>query len=669
MQFYRVKGIVADKKWAEENNDRRVRQENAHLIENKSAAFNRDYRKKAYFFVTDVSGDGATVGIICREKKDMEKQLDAYLAAIGLTLKDIATEEVTFRTVCNMLHGAYHADYIDDDDEVLEHYDLDRLQRVDFGENMLEAAKKSDLIREADRLLTENTFLPELERIYAGRKTAGGAGHPVHYLVETDDREVRKRMYRLLLSALYENERIQSRRYSFLDVCPGSRSSLAAYDTLYKSSAGGAVVVRYDFERDPDEDDVATGDRDTVEKLCETMKKYRHQVLTVFCFPRECAKIKDLFREHLGTVSFVELKEEFVSGERAKKVLATLARESRVRPDKALLSRVEDNRSYLLSDLRLIFDAWYDAKLKSGIYPQYKEIASNQVKVKEAKPRGSAYEELMNMIGLTEAKRVIERALAYHKAQILFADKGLKRDRPSLHMVFTGNPGTAKTTVARLFASILKENGLLSKGQLVEVGRGDLVGRFVGWTAPTIQKKFKEAQGGVLFIDEAYSLVDDRNGSFGDEAINTIVQEMENHREDVLVIFAGYPDKMEGFLQKNPGLRSRIAFHVPFADYDENELCGIADLLAKKEGMTLTHDARERLLTVFAAARQKSDFGNGRYVRNVIEKARMAQAARLVTLDSEKVRASDVATILPEDIDLPDAAPATPARRIGFSVA
>ena len=111
------------------------------------------------------------------------------------------------------------------------------------------------------------------------------------------------------------------------------------------------------------------------------------------------------------------------------------------------------------------------------------------------------------------------------------------------------------------------------------------MGKYVGWTAPTIQKKFKEAQGSVLFIDEAYSLVDDRNGSFGDEAINTIVQEMENHRDDVVVIFAGYPDKMEDFLQKNPGLRSRIAYHVPFDDYDTESLCEIAKLIAKQKGL------------------------------------------------------------------------------------
>jgi SpoVK/Ycf46/Vps4 family AAA+-type ATPase len=133
-------------------------------------------------------------------------------------------------------------------------------------------------------------------------------------------------------------------------------------------------------------------------------------------------------------------------------------------------------------------------------------------------------------------------------------------------MIFTGNPGTAKTTVARLVAQILKENGILSNGNLYEVGRSNLVGKYVGHTAPLVRDAFNLAQGSVLFIDEAYSLVDDSPGSFGDEAINTIVQEMENRRDDMVVIFAGYPKPMEEFLNRNEGLRSRIAFHVAFDD-------------------------------------------------------------------------------------------------------
>ena len=237
-----------------------------------------------------------------------------------------------------------------------------------------------------------------------------------------------------------------------------------------------------------------------------------------------------------------------------------------------------------------------------------------------------------------------------------------------MHMVFTGNPGTAKTSVARLFARIMRENGMLSKGHLVEVGRGDLVGKYVGWTAQIVQRKFKEASGGVLFIDEAYALADRRSGSFGEEAINTIVQEMENRREELVVIFAGYPDEMERFLKSNPGLRSRIAFHVPFSDYGTEELCRIAKYQASKMELRLTDDAVEKLAGVFDLAKGSVDFGNGRFVRNVIEKARMAQASRLVSGDVENLSRKEIRTICAEDILLPEE-PKEKKTELGFRCA
>lgn len=396
------------------------------------------------------------------------------------------------------------------------------------------------------------------------------------------------------------------------------------------------------------------------------MKKYRHQVLTVFCLPRECTTSKDIFYENLGNTSIVEFKEEFVSGECAKEFLKGLAKDRKIRTDKNLFERLEAEKGYLAPDLHNLFDDWYNNKLKTVVYPQYRDVVTAKCEVIKAVPKGSAYDELSHMIGLDEAKKMINQALNYYKAQKLFADKGMKNDHPAMHMIFTGNPGTAKTTVARLFARIMKENNLLSKGNLIEVGRGDLVGKYVGWTAPTIQKKFKEAQGSVLFIDEAYSLVDDRDGSFGDEAINTIVQEMENHRNDVVVIFAGYPDKMESFLQKNPGLRSRIAYHVPFSDYDTESLCEIAKLIAKQKGLKFTKEAFEKLYGLFDAARTGSDFGNGRFVRNVIEKAKMAQATRLLTMDFDSVGSEDITTITSEDIELPKASTKPKTKQIGF---
>ena len=234
-------------------------------------------------------------------------------------------------------------------------------------------------------------------------------------------------------------------------------------------------------------------------------------------------------------------------------------------------------------------------------------------------------------------------------------------------MVFTGNPGTAKTTVARLTAKIFRDNGLLESGHLVELGRADLVGKYVGWTAPTVMEAFQRAEGSVLFIDEAYSLVDDRDGMFGDEAINTIVQEMENHREDTVVIFAGYPDKMERFLQKNPGLRSRVAFHVDFPDYTPKELLDILRLMAENQSMKLGPGAEQAALAIFQSAVSIPDFGNGRFVRNVLEQAQMKMAVRLTAGCADTLTNAQLTTLCAEDFEMPVMCAETPKRRaIGF---
>jgi AAA+ superfamily predicted ATPase len=213
----------------------------------------------------------------------------------------------------------------------------------------------------------------------------------------------------------------------------------------------------------------------------------------------------------------------------------------------------------------------------------------------------------------------------------------------------------------------MKDNGLLSIGDLYEVGRADLVGKYVGWTAQIVKEKFRAAQGSVLFIDEAYSLVEDRDGMFGDEAINTIVQEMENRREDMVVIFAGYPDKMESFVQKNPGLRSRIAFTVPFADYNPDELYKIAELLAEAKSITFATDVKDKLLPVFTSVMKNDDFGNGRFARNLLEKAQMKHASRLISMDVEAVSKEDVCRLTAEDFDIPTLLPSTKKRVIGFT--
>ena len=667
MQFFKINGIVDSENWSESCDSRgRLNRERIESIKMKSNSFNQKQNKRAFFYVISTSEVGVCAGVISADLIDLDKQITEFFSEIEIFLKDICIEEVTIDATRNMLYWANRNDFIENCDDVLDLFDLDKIKRLEYGENLLDELKKDEIYNDADRFLARDTFIPELDRIYAGKSTSNAYGHPVHYFIQTDDRETRKSMYRLLLTALYSNKRIRSKRYCFLDLRPGDYLSTVSYDCLYKSSIGGAVIVRY-LANDDTEDDYATCGRETIETLCATMKKYCNRVLTVFCLPRECAKSKDIFYENLGNTSFIELKEEFVSGERAERFLKLIAKDNGVRTDKKLFAMLENDKGYLATDLHEIFDKWFNNKLKTGIYPQYKDIATTKRDVIKTGPKGSAYDELMGMIGIEEAKKVIIQALNYYKAQKLFADKGMKTDRPAMHMIFTGNPGTAKTTVARLFARIMKENDLLSKGTIIEVGRKDLVGKYVGWTAPTIQKKFRQAQGGVLFIDEAYSLVDDRSGSFGDEAINTIVQEMENHRDDVVVIFAGYPDKMEQFLQKNPGLRSRIAFHVPFEDYDTNELCEIANLMAKKKGLKFADGVNKKLTEIFDSVKYEPDFGNGRFVRNIIEKAKMSQATRLLGMDYDLIKKKDIVTICAQDIEAPTTKQNKPQNPIGFS--
>jgi len=199
------------------------------------------------------------------------------------------------------------------------------------------------------------------------------------------------------------------------------------------------------------------------------------------------------------------------------------------------------------------------------------------------------------------------------------------------------------------------------------VGRADLVDRYLGGTAPRVKNHFQKAKGSVLFIDEAYSLVDDKDGLYGDEAINTIVQEMENARDDTVVIFAGYPDKMEGFLNKNPGLRSRIAFHVHFDDYSTAELCAILELMVKNHKMCLGEGAIEKAASIFASVARKPDFGNGRFVRNIFEKAKMKQAGRLVNMNVDSVTKKDLMTLVYDDFEAPPELKRD-TRKIGFAL-
>ena len=261
--------------------------------------------------------------------------------------------------------------------------------------------------------------------------------------------------------------------------------------------------------------------------------------------------------------------------------------------------------------------------------------------------------ELDELIGLAPVKEQVRRLVAELKAEKIRAEAGMPVSDRSRHMVFLGNPGTAKTTVARLLARIYAQLEVLSNGHLVEVTRGDLVGEYIGQTAPRTTAKFNQATGGVLFIDEAYSLIPPDSGrDFGHEAVATLLKLMEDHRDEVVVIVAGYPREMQRFLESNTGLASRFPKTLTFADYDADELAAIFHLVAEQAGFTVAPDVAAGLRALVPSPRPVG-FGNGRFVRNVFEEAVSRQAMRIV--DGSATTPEEVRTLLRSD--LPDQPP------------
>jgi probable Rubsico expression protein CbbX len=255
------------------------------------------------------------------------------------------------------------------------------------------------------------------------------------------------------------------------------------------------------------------------------------------------------------------------------------------------------------------------------------------------------------LVGLTPVKSRIRDICALLLVETLRRRVGLSTQAPSLHMSFTGNPGTGKTTVAWRMAEILHRLGYVRKGHLVAVTRDDLVGQYIGHTAPKTREVLKRAMGGVLFIDEAYYLYRPENErDYGQEAIEILLQEMENHRDDLVVILAGYKDRMDRFFGSNPGLSSRMAHHIDFPDYTPAELLDIAQLMLRQMQYTLSAEALAALREYIERRRSLPSFANARSIRNALDRARLRQASRLFGRRGSALCANDLVTLEAADI-------------------
>lgn len=260
---------------------------------------------------------------------------------------------------------------------------------------------------------------------------------------------------------------------------------------------------------------------------------------------------------------------------------------------------------------------------RSALEPTAADNASNSDILKQA------LLELNSLVGLDNVKEIIYEIKAFSEIQHQRAKEGLTNEPLVLHMIFKGNPGSGKTTVARILASIFNGLGILSQGHIIEVERADLVGEYIGHTAIKTREYVKRALGGILFVDEAYSLARGGNKDFGKESIDCLVKSMEDYRDDLILVLAGYRDEMDYFLLSNPGLKSRFPIHVDFPDYSIKELLEIADLFLTKRDYYLSANAREELRQQLVAMHNYQHSGNARLVRNLIERSIRRQAIRL----------------------------------------
>lgn len=502
------------------------------------------------------------------------------------------------------------------------------------------------------KLLPDNSMIQELDRIFCKRHAkALFFGIPVHYKLSVKTDIIADEMIDFLVNCLYLNKRILSRRITKIDSIEDKRWDRDGISKLFKCSQNCAIEIVLNGDV-ATEQEYASQYHQISDLLAEYIKKFSGNILFFFV---ENSSHPGFSKQLLGKIDeeldIIEIQEGVGNAKQASAYFMNLLADSNMQrffEDEVVF---EPGKFYSATDVRTRFNQWRKVRLKERVYSAYSY--SQTLKIDKAvQKKGAAFDELQRMVGLSEVKAIIEDIIAAYKIQKLRSKYYDSKESVTRHMIFTGNPGTAKTTVARLLAEILKENGILKTGAFIECGRADLVGKYVGWTAQIVKEKFHQAQGGILFIDEAYSLVEDRGGLYGDEAINTIVQEMENKRGDVIVIFAGYPGKMKEFLAKNEGLRSRIAFHVDFPDYTPDELMGILEKMLLDKQYVMTSQAKSRAQQIFEQVCARDEFGNGRFVRNLFEQAVNRQAARISELAEEEIDREKLFELQEADLDV-----------------
>jgi len=555
-----------------------------------------------------------------------ETIIQAFLQDMKLEGKIRTVNETTARDFWKDISSSERSSEFEGNVSLVTNEDLwikytPKLPRDHFDEHMVDDSDASF----DEGPLYKTALDNELKRI-AHNTNSVFVGHPVHYIIKAPVKRILGGIQNKLTQILFENHRLLSRHVMTFNYEESYRNENIFWDTAMTLSTGGCMVI-----------DLADNDyqelggfrlNQLMDEMIKFMHRYEHKVLFILRFVEDEGRVYQAFMERASGFSFVRIEPILMTYAQAVDLMTSEALRTNLNPEHFI--PLLDKDQLLFSDAEVIelLSTHQGSLLKKQYFPEYSDVDVQQLKILNDQ-KGKAYKELMDLIGLDSVKSLIQRFVAHQNAQAHLLEIGMPELNLSRHTVFTGSPGTAKTTVARYVGKILKDQGILKNGDFIEVGRADLVAEYLGQTAVKVKNLFKKARGSILFIDEAYSLLDEKRGLYGDEAIATIVQEIENYRDEIVVILAGYPDLMEKFLSVNPGLKSRINFQVHFPDYNESELILIAHYLAAQQGYALSTEVVNHLSKLLREERSKPNFGNGRVVRNLLEEAILNHVARL----------------------------------------
>ena len=606
----------------------------------------------------------ACIDCACDEKKFAK----TFAEKLFDNIADIKVSEGKMFDFVNNIGDAEIDSYLTDSNATIDRLGLGffyEIRNGSFDERIVTEHKtKTSVYADVNKYFLDEEYKRELDRIYAGKTLKKPIGNPAHYFMVSDDDDARMVRNRNLVFSLFHKGRINTRKYTIIGL-RDRRISEWHIEQLYRINADGVIVLRVD-------EDILFESETRHYKwrwsgVVNIIKRYASSVVTIISMDNASMNTRNKIISSLHGIALIKFYDQEYKGESAVDCFCEIARQNGTNAPESEIEKIrKSDRTYSKRALQTIYSDWYNEYVATVQFPEYAAYFNGKSGEGDTSNEKSAYDKLSEMIGLAGVKKVIDGAINYFKLQKEYKERGIDFARPAMHMVFSGNPGTAKTTVARLLAQILRDNKVLSRGELVEVGRADLVGEYVGQTAPQVKEVFRRAKGSVLFIDEAYSLLDDKKGLYGDEAINTIVQEMENARDDMIVVFAGYKKEMEEFVERNPGLSSRIAFHIDFDDYSESELLDITKLLARQNSIIIDESCDKKLLDIYKTARKDPSFGNGRYARNVLEKAKFNQANRLATQDLAYLSNEQLETIIADDVSYEQTQKRQGENRCGF---